>query len=133
MRDAVAVRLVEGAGELDPVLQHLRRWQRPFFQSRPERRALHVFHDNEVNAVLPAYVVQRADVGMIQAGDGFGLALEALPAHRIVREMRRKNLDGDRTVQARVQRPINLAHSARAERRDNFVGAELRARGQGHG
>ena len=125
--------LSSALASLDSVLQHLRRWQRPFFQPRPERYALYVFHDNEVNAVLTADVVQRADVRMIQAGDGFGLALEALTACHIVGEMRGKNLDGDRTLQSHITRLINLAHSARAERRDNFVGSELRARGQGHG
>jgi hypothetical protein len=133
MRHAVAVRLVEGAGNLGPVLKHLRHWQRPLFQPRRQRLSFQVFHDNKINAVLPADVVQRADVGMIQAGDGFGLALETLPACRIVGEMRRKNLDGNSAVQARIPRLIDFAHPARAERRDNFVGAELRARGQGRG
>ena len=133
MRDAVAVRLVEGAGKLDPVLQHFRGWQRTLFQPRRQRHALHVFHDNEVNPILPPNVVQRADVRMIQAGYGFGLALETLTTAHIVGEMRRKNLDGDPAVQPRIPRLIHLAHSAGANGRDNFVGAELRARGQGHG
>lgn len=38
-----------------------------------------------------ADVVQGADVGMIQAGDSFGPALETLAALGIVGEMRRKN------------------------------------------
>ena len=45
-----------------------------------------------------------------------------LAAHGIVGEMRRKYLDGDRTLQPRVPRPIHFAHSARAQRRDDFVG-----------
>ena len=35
------------------------------------------FHHQVVDVVLPADVVERADMGMAQAGDGAGLALEA--------------------------------------------------------
>ena len=90
-------------------------WQRPLFQPLGQRLSFQVFHDDEINAVLPADVVQRADVGMIQAGNNFGLALEALTAGRIVGEMRRKNLDGDGTVETRIPRPIDFPHSTRAQ------------------
>ncbi len=46
--------------------------------------------------------MKRADVGMIEAGDGFGFAFEALLARRIGRKMRGKNLDSDGTIEAGV-------------------------------
>jgi len=130
---AVAVRLVERAGNLNPILQYLNRWQRSLFQSLGQRLAVQVFHDNEINAVLVADVVQRADVRMIQAGNNFGLALEALTACRIVSKMRRKNLDSDGAVQARVPRPIYFPHSTSTQRSDDLVRAQSRAVRQRHG
>lgn len=132
MSDAIAMRLIQGAGKLNPILQHLGRWQRTFFQTGRESRTLHEFHDDIVGTVLPADVVERADMRMVQAGYDLGLAFEALTARRIVREMRRENLDGDSSVEARVQRLVDFAHSACADRRNNLVRAKLRARGQRH-
>jgi len=80
-----------------------------------------------------ADVVQRADVRMIQAGDNFGFTLEALAARRIISKMRRKNLDGDGAVQARVPRPIHFSHSTSAQRSDDLVRAQSRAVRQRHG
>jgi len=51
---------------------------------------------------------------------------------RIGSECGRQNLDGDRTVEARVAGLVDLAHSARTEGRDDFVRAEAGAGGQGH-
>jgi hypothetical protein len=38
--------------------------------------------------------------------------------------MRRQNLDGDGTVEARVPGTINLAHTAGAYERHDFIGAQ---------
>jgi hypothetical protein len=45
--------------------------------------------------------------------------------------MTRQDFYRDRAIKASVLRSIYLAHTAGAERRDDFVGSELRARGQG--
>ena len=68
---------------------------------------------------------QRADVRMVQRGDGLRFALEALLAFRNrSRQVRREHLDGDRAVQPRVGRLVDLAHAAGAERREDLVGPE---------
>jgi hypothetical protein len=46
--------------------------------------------------------------------------------------MRRQNLDRDRTLQPSISRAIDLAHAARAQRGDDFIRPEFRARGEGH-
>ncbi len=127
MGHAVAVRFVERAGNLSPILKHLRRRQRTFFQSLGQRLSLQVFHDNEINSVVGADIVQRADIGMIQAGNNFGLALEALPPGRVVSKMRGKNLDSHSPVQARVSRPIDFPHSTGAQRSDDLIGTQFGA------
>jgi hypothetical protein len=57
---------------------------------------------------------------MIQAGNSLGLAPETLPPSGIVGEARRKNLDGNGTLEALYRALINLAHPARSPpQRDN--------------
>ena len=47
--------------------------------------------------------------------------------------MRGKNLDGDGAIEAGIDRAIDLAHAAGADRRDDFVRAEFGAGGERHG
>ena len=77
-------------------------------------------------------VVQRADVRMIQRRDRTRFTVEAVAQLRIGRELRRQNFDRDRAIEARVARPIDFAHAARANERDDFVDAKLRSSRQGH-
>jgi hypothetical protein len=53
-------------------------------------------------AVLVADVIESADVGMVQAGNGASLALEAFAQLGPVCETHGQHLDGDDTVEARV-------------------------------
>ena len=48
------------------------------------------------------------------------------------RERAAQNLDRDRAVEPRVARPIDLAHAALADRRSDFIWAELGTGRQGH-
>src|SRR5215467_11694358 len=67
-----------------------------------------------------------------QLGNGASLALEPFPQFRALRQMFGENLDGDVPVEACIAGTIHFAHSARAERRLNFVRPESCARGEGH-
>ena len=62
---------------------------------------------------------------MIQRRQGLGFAREAGQALGVLREQLRQDLDGHIAVQAAVAGAIHLAHAARAQRADDFVGAEL--------
>ena len=46
--------------------------------------------------------------------------------------MRSENFDRYRAIEASIRRTVNLSHTARAERRLDFVGTESCARGEGH-
>jgi hypothetical protein len=48
------------------------------------------------------------------------------------RKMRGKNLDRHDTIQAGVQATVHLSHSARTERRRDFIRTELGAGGKRH-
>jgi hypothetical protein len=49
---------------------------------------------------------------------------EAFATFRVIRNVLRKNLDGDGTIQARINRAIDLAHAACADERLDIVHTE---------
>ena len=65
---------------------------------------------------------------MIQSGCGEGFLLEATEPLGIRRGRRVQHLDRHVALQPRIARPIHLAHSASAERAEDFVRAEMNAR-----
>src|SRR3979490_1420666 len=121
MHDAAAVRFVEGVGDLAAKFYDLIERKRAFLQPLRQRLAFHAFHDQIVDAVLMADVVEYADVWMIQAGNCFGFALEALLAKRIIRKLRRPDLERHGAFPARIPRAIHLAHAASAQRSNDLI------------
>ena len=114
------------------ILQDLVRRERPFLEPMGQRLAFQVLHHQEVDAVLVADIVERADVRMAQARNGLGFAVETLARLRIARKMRGQNLDGDDAVKPRIARPVDLAHASGADRRDDLVRAEPGCGREGH-
>src|SRR5690242_2463252 len=70
-------------------------------------------------------LVDGGDVRMVETARRLRLLLEAAQPVGIAREDRRKHLDRDVALQPRVARPVDLPHPARADRREDLVGAEL--------
>src|SRR5260370_31992522 len=129
---AATVGFVERIGDLRAVFQGLIEWERTLFQPLGESFTFDALHHQIIGAILLADVMERADVWMVQAGDGFRFAFEALLANRIRAELRGKDLDGDAALQPRIARPIDFAHSAGTERSSNLVRAKMCTWGQGH-
>ena len=129
MDDAGGMGAVESVGDLHAEAEDLADRQRPAGDAVGERLAFEQFHDQ----VAVADVVERADVRMIELRDRLGLALEARPQLRVVRELRRQDLDGHAAVEASVVRAPDLAHAAGAERREDLVRPEALASGKRHG
>src|SRR5689334_8778922 len=73
--------------------------------SGPERRALDEFHDE----VVGSYVVNLADMRMIEGGYGACFAVEAFG------EFFFGNLDGDDAVEARIASFPDFAHTSGAD------------------
>jgi len=76
--------------------------------------------------------LKRADIGVLERGNGFGLALHALLQFRIIGEMCRQTLMA--TVRSRrvSLARSDLTHATSAEGREDFVGTSFCARGKGH-
>ncbi len=124
--------LVEGAGDLGRDAERLCQRQRAFVEPSGQRFPFEKLHHQELDAVLMADVVERADVRVAQRRDALRLALEALAEPRVKRQRCRQDFDGDDPVEARVASLVDLAHAAGPERRDDFIGAEACARCESH-
>ena len=64
---------------------------------------------------------------MIEPRKRAGLALESPCERGVIRERRRKDLDGDRPIEPQVAGGVDLAHPSRANQAGHFVGPEARA------
>lgn len=107
--------------------------ERPTSESQMERLALEQLHDEEALVVVATDIKQRADVRMTEAGNRLGLAVETRFGLRVADAAGGQDLDGDVPIEARVLRAIDLAHTAHADRGDNFIGTEAGAGRQTHG
>ena len=94
--------------------QRLGHAQRAAAQLFGERLALEQLHCNEQLALVLPYLVNLADVGMVDARGRPGFAPETLPRRLVARE-RRHRLDGDAAVEAFVARGVDDTHSAFSE------------------
>src|SRR5512135_255138 len=72
------------------------------------------------------------DVRVVERGEELRLPFEALPPLFTCEEFFRQNLDRDVASEARVFRPVDLAHPPCADLGEDFVRAELRAGGDRH-
>ena len=132
MHHVVSMCRIEGVRDLNRDLQRLVDRQRPFLQPVGERFALEILHDEKRRAVVLSYVVERADMRVGQLRDGSRFPVQPALELRVRSERSAQDLDGDGPVEPRVARLVDFAHAPRAERREDLVGAEARATGQGH-
>jgi len=93
MHDAATMSLVQCVGDLHSVLEDLLQRKRALFQAFRQRLAFHALHNEVVDSVLMADIIERANVRMIKAGDGFGFSLKALLANGITRKLFGKNFN----------------------------------------
>ena len=101
-RCAFAVRFVQGVGHFNRILQSLLQRQRALLQPVRECFPFQIFHHQIIGSVLTADVKQRADVRMIQTGDGLRFALKALAQFGTICKMSRKNFDGNSSIEAGI-------------------------------
>jgi len=92
-----------------------------------QRLTFQKLRDRIRDAPIRAEVEDREDIGMREGGDRFCLALEPRQRVRIGGDRRWKNLDRHVAIELPIPGAVDLAHPTRAERREDFVGAETRA------
>jgi hypothetical protein len=124
MHDLPAVRGFERIGDLACDAERLVGRNRALGDAVGERRSVHELHDDDRVAAGLVESVDVRDVGVIQRGEDLGFALEARDAVLVVGESLRQDLDGHVSLEARIGRPVDLAHAAGADTVDDLVRAE---------
>ena len=122
MDDPLVVRGFQRFRDLRNDTQRLLNREATTAETIGQRLACHKFHDQ----VVGTDVVDGADIGMVERCDRARLTLEP------VAEARRRYLDGDIAVQARVRGAVHLAHAAFPDGFENLVRAEERPRCERH-
>ena len=128
MDDSVAMRVVERAGDLVRVRQRQVQRQRPVRQSRGQRVALEVLHDEEVDLVMTPDIVQRADVRVGQRSNRLCFAGKPGAHLLIERDAAGKNFDCHLTIETGVGAAEDFSHAPGAERAFNAVRTQRRTR-----
>ena len=123
--DPLLVRGLQRLGDLAREFEcHVER-QRSAGKTIGQGRAVDHFHHNGVPAACDFEAVDGGDVRMVQRREQPRLALQPRDPIRIVRQRRRQNLDGDFTMQPRVERTIDLAHATGVQRSEDAICSEL--------
>ena len=89
------------------------------------RLAVDELHDQEGAAVGVADVVQGDDAGMVERARGLRLAQQPRLPAGVALDLARQQLERHLAAQPLIDRAIDLAHRAAAERADDAVMREL--------
>ena len=128
--DSFFVRGREAVRDLDPDLDGAALRERRALEARAQALSLQELHDGEGDALARYEIVYCQDIGVVQGGHRVGLAFEPGERVGVLRERFRQDLDRDEAVQFRIACFVHLSHAARAEGREDLVGAESRSRSQ---
>ena len=126
MRDARSMGSREAVGNLRGNVETLAQRQ----PRSTERFTVDQLGDQEHRTVGGgANIVEREDVRVIERGDDFCLALDALASRRILCFIDRQQLEGDFASEPRIARAIHLPHASRTNRTEDFIGTNVGANG----
>src|SRR5262249_10517775 len=94
--------------------QRLVERQRTFAQARRQCFPLQVLHHEEIDALVMAKVVKRADVRMGEPRDGTSLVRQTRPPARVRGALSGQDFPRAPPTESRIAGAINLAHAASA-------------------
>ena len=123
MDDAFLMRRLQSFRDLTGDRQKILHRQRP-----AQVLAFHQLHHDGV----AFQAIDRRDIGVIQRRQRLRFTLESRQIICVARERGRQHLDRNLAIELRIAGAINLAHSARSERAEDFVGAEFVTGSEGH-
>ncbi len=128
----VAVHHAHAARPLERVGQGTRDRERVALRQRAvqrevlaQRQALDVLRHHEGEAVALPGIQRAQDVGVVEAGQQLGFALQALDLRRVRRQVLVQHLDRHDALQAHVQRLVDGAHGAAPELLEQPVALDL--------
>ncbi len=113
MDDALGVGLLQSLGNLDRCAQGIVRLCKGHFL--PECAAVNILHHDEHLPPVVFNAVDRANMRMVQRGSRFCFLHESRFRFLVQRDVGRKKLQRDRSVEFRILGLVHNAHSAFAE------------------
>ena len=119
------MRMIQCARNFDGVCERLVERHPAACQSRGKGVAVEVLHDEEVDLIVRADVVQRADVRMGKRGDCPRLAAQPRAHMLIERSTGREKLERHPAIEAGVTRAEHLTHPSRPDEPFDTVRPEL--------
>ena len=132
MDDARVVRFLEGLGDLLGDLQRLVDGNRPFVEALLEVLTLDELENEKRLAVCLLETVDRGDLRVVERREKMSLALEALKASSVFRNLSRQDLDRHVPPELRVGGAVDLPHPPGPEELEDLVRAEALPRRQSH-
>jgi hypothetical protein len=123
--DAFVVRGRERVGNRDADVEDAGERQSFSRENLLQALALDKLHGQKLNAGVLFDREQGDDVRMIEPGDDFRFALEALEANRIGSEIGGKHLDRDVAIEPGIARAIHFTHATFAEQAGDLVVPQL--------
>src|SRR5262249_4681868 len=130
MDNSLAVCSSQRRSDLHSQIEHLIECQWLAVHVLVQRPAREQLHDEEPPPVVLSYIVDCADVRIVQRGCGVYFSLEALHCGPFSGEVRTQNLDCHVSIEPCVNGTVHFAHSTGANERFNFVRAQADARRQ---
>lgn len=91
------------------------------FLKRLQRDPFHVFHDDIVQILVLADIIDIDDGRMDQAGRRLGFPFELLHLRLVVHKLLAHNLDGHLAVQKHVPSQVDFCHAAEADGFQHFI------------
>jgi len=125
MRDARFMRFRESFGYLRRDFNRFSKWKGSDVQQIAQRLSLDQFHRDVVSGAVSSQFVDGDDVGMVEGRRRARFPLEAMQMVVRCGKGGGENLDRNNAIEPSVTRAIHLAHSARAQRADDFVRSEF--------
>ena len=115
MDDAGGMGPGQSVGDLDGVPQGCFQLEAAAADEAVEGGAVHIFHDDEIDALIGGDVVDDDDVGMVESRSRLGFQDEASLALGIGGFIGRQDLDRYDPVEVGVRRLVDDAHAAFAD------------------
>ena len=115
MDDTLLVGGLERLGDLKPEVDRLALAEWPAGDLLRQGRARHVFHDQEIGAVLGIEVEHGGDPGMAQARERERLVAEARPGRGVGERAFGQELERHLALEPLVARAVDHAHAARGD------------------
>src|SRR5688572_241249 len=132
MNDGLTVRRLESFGDLFEDGQRFLERNNAAAAAFGERFTLHQLHHQVTTAGRSLETMDDGDVRMAQGREQPRLALEASQAFRVVSDRFGQDLDCHFAAERAVERAVHLAHTAGAQRSDDFVRADTGPGGERH-